>query len=341
VTPVPSALLEAIAASRLVLVTSHVRPDGDAVGSLLGLGQMLRLLDKDVTLTLQDPVPGEFWRLPGADAIVPPDAVRGAFDTVIVVDSSSPDRMGTVWRDAYADLPLLVIDHHVTNTLFGTVNWVAADNAATCQMLVTLADALNLSLQPDLAQCLLAGLVTDTLCFRTSNTTADVLAAGMRMLQNGAVLTDITETMLDQRPFSVLRLWGQVLDGVQSEDGVIWAAVSRAALAATASPDGEDGSLSSLLIRTKGADISVSFLEKLDPAGNPQVECSFRARRGFDISTVALQLGGGGHPAAAGCTVPGTLAETAALVVPLLKAARQAQVAERAPTGPALGVAHP
>jgi phosphoesterase RecJ-like protein len=109
------------------------------------------------------------------------------------------------------------------------------------------------------------------------------------------------------------------------EEGVIWAAVSRAALAAAGDRNNEDGSLSSLLIRTIGADISASFLEKLGDRGEPQVECSFRARRGFDISATALALGGGGHPAAGGCTLDGTLEAAMARVVPLLKRVRAEQ----------------
>lgn len=322
---IPVALLDAMRGASRVLAISHVKPDGDAVGSLLGIGQILRMLGKEVTLTLQDPVPAELRTLPGADEIVPSSRVGDGYDAILVVDASSADRMGRAWRAEYQGLPLLVIDHHVTNTRFGTVNWVAADHAATCQMLLALSDALGLDLTPPLAQCLLAGLVTDTLCFRTTNTTAAVLAAGMKLLQNGASLVEITENMLDQRLFPVLRLWGSVLDDVRLEDGVIWATVSRAALDAAGVRDNDDGSLSSLMIRTVGADISASFLEKVDARGAPEVECSFRARRGFDISATALALGGGGHPAAGGCTIPGTLQDAAARVVPLLQQVRSEQ----------------
>ncbi len=335
---VPAALLAALQAAQSLLVISHVRPDGDAVGSLLAMTHMLRLLGKQATPALQDAVPEEYRVLPGAAEVIGPDAARSAggalYDVVLVVDASSVDRMGSVYHDGLRDLPLLVIDHHITNTRFGSINWVAPEAAATCQMLVSLADALNLPLSPGLAQCLLTGLVTDTLCFRTNNTTPETLATGMRLMQNGAVLTDITEGMLDQRPLAVVRLWGLVLDHVRLEEGVIWATIPRAAFAAAGSTDSDDGSLSSMLIRTVGAEISASLLEKVDDAGAPQVECSFRARRGFDISAVALALGGGGHPAAGGCTVPGTLDEAVQRVIPLLKQARREQRAAHVVHGP-------
>ena len=317
---IPPAAIDLIRNSANPLLVSHVNPDGDALGSLLGMGWMLDSLGKKSTLALQDAVPPEYSTLPGADRIVGVEAVADVYDLIICLDASSQDRMGKVYKAEHEPTPLLVIDHHVTNTRFGTVNWVASECAATCQMLVELADALAISLQGALAQCLLTGLVTDTLCFRTSNTTPAVLETAMRLMQGGANLNNITENMLDRRPYSVLRLWGMVLNDVQMADGVIWASISRAQFAASGGDNQDDGSLSSVLIRTVGAKISASFIEKMDESGQPTVECSFRARRGYDISTVALALGGGGHPAAGGCTVSGALADVIAHVTPMLKA---------------------
>ncbi len=317
---IPPEAIDLIHRSVNPLLVSHVNPDGDAVGSLLGMGWILDSLGKKTTLALQDAVPVEYCTLPGADRIVGPEAVTDVYDLIICLDASSQDRMGKVYRSEHKPIPLLVIDHHVTNTRFGSVNWVAPECAATCQMLVELTDALAIPLHGELAQCLLAGLVTDTLCFRTSNTTPAVLESAMRLMQGGANLNDITEKMLDRRPYSVLRLWGMVLNNVQMEDGVIWVSISQAQFAASGGDNREDGSLSSMLIRTVDAKISASFIEKIDESGQPTVECSFRARRGYDISTVALALGGGGHPAAGGCTLSGTLSDAIAHVAPMLKA---------------------
>ena len=221
---IPAGLLETLARSVALLVVSHVNPDGDAVGSLLSVGWMLAGLGKGATLALQDPAPPEFDLLPGVETIVDAHGAAGVYDLVICVDASSSDRMGRVYTPAHAAAPLIVIDHHVTNTNFGNINWVDPSAAATCQMLVTLADALGVSLAGPLAQCLLAGLVTDTLCFRTPNTTPAVLETAMRLMQAGADLTAVTENMLDRRTFGALRLWGMALDDVCLEQGVIWAA---------------------------------------------------------------------------------------------------------------------
>lgn len=321
-TPIPPELLDALRASQRVLVASHIRPDGDAVGSLLGMAAILRALGKDVTVSLQDQPPWELQSLSRTGEILHPSRIAGTFDTFISVDASTPDRLGTVLDAAPKPYRFLVIDHHVTNPGFGDINWVSPKDAATCQMLVRLADALGVEITPEMAQIIMTGLVTDTLCFRTTNTTAATMEAGMRLLALGANLASITENILDVRSFSVLRLWGQVLDHAQLEAGVIWATLSKAEFAAAQIDDYEDGSLSSMLIRTQNADISATFIEKSDKRGNPAVECSFRARSAFDISGVADQLGGGGHPQAGGVTVAGTLDEVVARVVPLLQAVR-------------------
>lgn len=344
---IPKELLDALRGSRRVLVVSHVAPDGDAVGSLLGMGRILRALGKDVTEALQDRVPVQFRALPGAGAIADPAgsmadslADSGAgYDTVVAVDCSTADRMGRAYPARLAALPLAVVDHHVTNAGFGTANWVEPAAAATCEMLVELADALGVEIDPVLAHILLTGIVTDTLSFRTGSTTPEVLAAAMRLMHAGASLVEITEGMLERRLPAVVRLWGRVLDDVQVEEGVIWTMSSLADQAAAGVEGGEDGSLSSMLIRTIGCDVSATFTEKIDESGQQAVECSFRARRGFDVSGVALALGGGGHPGASGCTVRGAPAAIAAVVVSMLQQARREQAAALAATAAAAAAA--
>lgn len=330
---IPPDLITAIRQSHAILCVSHVNPDGDAVGSLLGIGWLLRSLGKRPTLALQDPVPEEHRVLPGAANIVTaqsPDfaaAVRNRpFDLIVCVDASSADRMGTTYnRAVHRTTHLAVIDHHVTNTHFGAINWVEPSCAATSQMLVYLADALAVALDGALAECLLTGIVTDTLGFRTSNTTPEVLEAAMRLMRGGADLATITGRTLNRRPFSLIKLWSLVLPSVRLAEGVIWAAISQADFA-TAVHDHNDVGLSSYLVTADEADISAVFTEVAHHDGLPSVECSFRAKPGFDVSEVALSLGGGGHPAASGCTLPGTLAEVEARVVPLLIQTRRQQL---------------
>ena len=317
------AVISAIQTHHKILCVSHINPDGDAYGSLLGMHWILRQLGKQSVLAMHDPTPKEFQQLPGANEIINPKAVTADYDLIICLDASSIDRIGAVYKEkAHQNIPLLVIDHHVTNTRFGQINWVRADCAATCQLLVYLAQALAVPLTGALAECLLTGIVTDTLCFRTSNTTADVLEAAMHLIRGGAELATITQRTLNQRSLSVLKLWGTVLSQLHFDEGVIWVTISRGQLK-TAGKLTNDGQLSGVLITALEADISATFTEKMDEKGRLAVECSFRAKPGFNVSTVALEFGGGGHPAASGCTLAGTLSEVATKVVPALKLARQ------------------
>ena len=225
---IPVGLIDLIRQSRHILLASHVNADGDAYGSVLGMKLMLDALGKRTHVAMHDPVLDEFLYLPDAAAIRGPREVGADYDLIISVDASSIDRLGDVYHEGkLAGIPLAVVDHHITNTYFGTVNWVEPTCAATCQMLAYLADALGVRLSPELAECLLTGVITDTLCFRTTNTTPAVLEVAMHLQEAGANLAAIVQQTLNRMPYSTLRLWALVLPGAQLEDGVIWAVVRR------------------------------------------------------------------------------------------------------------------
>lgn len=322
---IPDDLLAALRAANHILCVSHVNADGDAYGSVLGMTHLLHRLGKRAVAAMPDPVIPDFTFLPGADAIIAPDAVADDYDLIVCLDMSSPDRMGAVFDPLrHAAIPLVVIDHHITNTHFGVANWVAASCAATSQMLVYLADALDTPPDPTIAACLLTGIVTDTLCFRTSNTTPEVLEAAMHLQRAGANLAAIVQRTLNRLPFSTLALWSQVLAGAHLEEGVVWVTVSQAQLRAAGHAD-DDSRLNSILASVNEADMSAVFTEKVNSQGAPAVECSFRAKPGFAVGDLAFQLGGGGHAPASGCTLDGTLDAVVARVIPMMIAARRAQ----------------
>ncbi len=322
----PAELVDALRSANNILCVSHINADGDAYGSLLGLMWMLRAVGKQVTPAMPDPVIQEFEFLPGASEIILPPAVGAAYDLIVCLDMSSQDRMGAVFDPVrHAEIPLAVIDHHVTNTRFGSVNWVEANCAATCQMLTALADDLDAPIDRQIAVCLLTGIVTDTLCFRTSNTTPDVLEAAMRLQRAGAELAAIVQRTLNRLPFNILRLWALVLARVQLREGVVWAGATKAELAAVGQED-DDLRLNSVLSSVNEADMSAIFTEKVNDNGEPVVECSFRAKPGFNVGDLAFRLGGGGHAPASGCTLPGTLDQVIDQVIPMMIEERRRQI---------------
>lgn len=326
---IPAELITTLRKAETVLCVSHVNPDGDAYGSLLGLTWILRSMGKRVTPAMHDPLDEEFAFLPGSHEIVSPAAVGDDYDLIVTVDMSSQDRMGAVFDAArHAAIPLAVIDHHVTNTCFGAVNWVEAGCAATCQMLVALAYKLGTPIDRQIAECLLTGVVTDTLGFRTSNTTPEVLEAAMLLQRAGADLAQIVQRTLNRLSFTTLLLWSRVLAGVQLREGVVWAVVSQQDLRACGHAT-DDSRLNSVLSSVNEAQMSAIFTEKSDAAGNPTVECSFRAKPGYNVGDLAFRLGGGGHAPASGCTLSGALDKVVARVVPMLidECQRQSNVA--------------
>jgi len=296
-----------------ILVVSHVGPDGDAIGSLLALGWLLRLQGTERVLVCQDPLPEGYRFLPGSDEIV--RQPEGTFDLVVGLDCSDRSRMGEsvigFVESLPGTVPLINVDHHVTNTWFGTLNWVDPTAVATAQMVLELADALEWELPPAAATCLLNGLITDTRSFRTSNVDSRAIQAALRLMQAGASLADITRRALEQRSLASVRLWGQAIARLCLEDGVLWTAVTGD-MRREMGLDGNDFSgLANFLSGIREADVVVVFTER----ENGTIDVGMRAAPGLDVAQVALRLGGGGHPQAAGCTLEGELAQVQARVL--------------------------
>ena len=326
----PPPLLSLLEASHHILCISHVSPDGDAVGSLLGLGWILRALGKRPVLALQDELTPEYQFLPGVEKIIGPTEINRNYDLIVCLDTSSVDRMGTAYcSEIHSQTPLVVIDHHITNTFFGAENWVDVGCAATCQMLVRLADTLGVPLTEQIAIPLLTGLVTDTLCFRTANTDANVLQMSLRLLAAGADLNQVVGNTLESRSFGLAKLWGAGLANAQLQDGIIWATLDAATRQQRGIELHQSDGLANFLVTVREADISATFAQRFAKNGQELIECSFRAKPGFNVSQVAFAFGGGGHPPAAGCTVAGRLKEVSSRVVAALQELRRQSGAPR------------
>jgi len=298
------AIAQLIQAARRVLVVTHVAPDGDAIGSLLGLGWLLRGQGLQMTLVCEDLVPDLYRWLPGAGEVVPQG--EGRYDLVISLDCSDPRRMGHRLADesSTAGVPLLNVDHHVTNTWFGAVNWVDTASVATAQMVLALAEACGWELTGPIAVCLLCGLVTDTRAFRTSNVDAAAVRAALRLMEAGASLSEISRRVLEQRPMTAVRLWGEALGQMQLEDGILWVEITQTMRQRWGASEDGDSGLANFMSGVREASIAIVFSERNDG----MVEVGLRAAPGYDVAQAALRLGGGGHPQAAGCTLTGDLA---------------------------------
>jgi phosphoesterase RecJ-like protein len=287
-----------ISESDRFLIVSHVRPDADAAGSLLGLGLALQSAGKTVQMVLEDGA-GKFVYLPGSDLILQkPD---GDFDMIIVVDCSDPDRVGEVLKDYGA--PDLVVDHHKTNLNFGTINVVEPEQVATAAILFDHLPAWGLEITPNVAACLLSGIVGDTIGFRTPNVNADVMRKAAALMDLGADLPDIYRSELVQRPFQAIRYWGAGLSRLAREGGLVWTSLTLADREKIGYAGDDDADLVNVLSSVQDAEVALIFIEQ------PQnkVKVSWRARPHLDVSEIAFKFGGGGHAAAAGADIEGNL----------------------------------
>ncbi len=285
-----------------VFLIAHVEPDGDTIGSTLALAHVLRKMGKNCTLACADPIPEAFSFLRGVRELGTARITNE--DLIIAVDVSHPDRFGKAYEHVPSlDIPILNIDHHMTNPMFGTVNVVRTEAAATAEIVFDLLDHWGVPLDPLVATYLLTGLVTDTRSFGTSSTTPRTLDVAAQLMRAGASLSDIVENAFRKKELATLRLWGKILDQTQLDGQLVWS-VNTLDMQdlCQAQSDDEDG-IVNLLVTACEAKAAIVFKEK----EKGQIGISIRSRPGVDISPIAVHFGGGGHPQAAGSLLRGNL----------------------------------
>jgi len=300
--------------AKRVLVLSHVRPDGDAVGSLLGLGLSLQAAGKEVEMILPDGVPAFFRHLEGSDQIRSQSVLNGVFDLTVAVDCSDDERYASTVE---AGQPDLNIDHHPTNTNFARYNWVDPGYVATAEMLAECLVYCQLPVTPPVANALLFGLLTDTLGFRTHNMTPRALRTAADLMETGGDLPNLYYHGLLRRSFEAARYWGMGLTGLQRHGRMIWTSLTLKSRQEAGYTGRDDADLISVLSTVEGADVVILFNEQ----GNGNIKVSWRSQPGYDVSKVALRFGGGGHAAAAGADIEGDLTEVQTRVIEVTRQA--------------------
>lgn len=282
-----------------ILLTSHIRPDGDAVGSLLGFGLALQAAGKTVQMVLSDGLPKRFEFLTGSEQVE--KQVDGEFDLFVVLDSSDKERIGTKFGDRR---PIDInIDHHVTNLYYALNNLVDIKAVATTQILAEWMPKWDLPVTRPVADALLTGLITDTIGFRTSNMTPEAMRVAAELMELGCDLPDLYGKALIDRSFDAIRLWGAGLSGLQREGSLVWTSITASDREVSGYLGRDDADLVNVLSSIREANIAIIFVDQ----GDGHVKVSWRSRPGFDVSKIAFQFGGGGHPAASGADVKGSL----------------------------------
>ncbi len=323
-------IAELLQPANSILVITHVGPDGDAIGSLTAVGIALLQLGKQVVLSCSDAVPVRYRFLELADRVQRSVPAAARYDLVIAVDCGDMRRMGTVFESLPEPKPPIVnIDHHITNTHFGEVNVVDAGATSTAEVLYFVLPRLGVRITPALAQCLLTGLVTDTLGFRTDSVNAGTFTVAHDLLQAGADLPTVVTTALTNKPLSTLLLWKTGLNKMRLEDGLLWTTITNQERVNAGHLGTGSAGLVNLLADAEQAVIGAVLLEYDDGS----IYVGFRCRPPYSVSDLALNLGGGGHPLAAGCNLPGPLVDAERLVVEMSKEAIRQQRGEMRENG--------
>ncbi|WP_089243070.1 DHH family phosphoesterase [Rhodococcoides kyotonense] len=295
-----------LVAARTVTVLCHVQPDADTIGSGLALAIVLKRRGVDVEVSFATPseLPESMNELPGRELLVAADSVHRDVDLVVSVDAGSRGRLGALAECLDSADATLVIDHHRSNTRFGTLNVVDPAAESTTAVIARLLDAWNVEIDVDIAHCLFAGLVTDTGSFRWVRPGSHLLAE--RLLATGIDGASIARRLLDSHPFGWLPMLGSVLGSATLVPdavgglGLVYAAILRTDSAGLRSEEIE----SVIDIVRTTAEAEVAAVLKQQDADEWTV--SLRAKSSVDVSVVAAALGGGGHRNAAGFTAYGT-----------------------------------
>ena len=301
------AIVDRLRAGQRFVLSSHSRPDGDAVGSALAAAFALRALGKQATVVMDGVAPPSLQPFPGVPEIVIASSVDETYDAAIIMECSTLDRTGVSGLDRS---PVINIDHHPGNARYGAVNWVDESAAACGELVAALIDRLGVALDPVIATHLYLTILTDTGSFHFSHLTAHTFELARRMVEAGADPVAIARTHYDSNTLGRVRLFGSVLSGMQlGPDGrvAVLAVTRQMAEDAAGTYDDTEG-LINFPLSVKEIQ-AVAFLKEQSPG---EWRVSMRSKGPVDVGAIAQTFGGGGHSNASGCGASGSLAALSA-----------------------------
>ncbi len=303
----------AIRQSQTIVLACHVNPDGDALGSMLGLALALLPLGKTLTCLSEDGVPDLLKFLPGAERVQQETDIA-AFDLALVVDSGDLPRVGQTLQPIIGRAKRIVdIDHHVTAGAFGDIRVLDAHAASTAEIVYALLLTLEAPITPDIATCLFTGIITDTGSFRFQNVTPNTLQVAAALLEAGAPPAFISEHVFENRTFAATQLLGHALASLNKtpDSRIVWAHITASDFAEVGATDQDTEGIVSYVRGVQGAEVGILFREMAQGG----IRVSLRARDTVNVAEIAALFGGGGHRMASGCTVELSLADAEQAVI--------------------------
>ena len=308
--------LDAIESAKSVLISTHLNPGGDALGSALALSHYLDSIGKPNEVICNNSAPYNLEFLPGVDRVTLEP--KGKHDLAVILDLDALNRLGRT-RPFIEECPhLIVIDHHVPHEQPGHDRIVDVDASATAVILARLLNRAGAKLNKSMAQCLLAGIVTDTGAFRYRNTTAESLTLAAQLLESGGDIVEVCEEVYQRKPLPGVRLLGKCLDHMvlENKDKLAHSVLRASDFAQTgAKEENTEGLVNELLfIRT----VKIATVIR-QPEEGKLVRASIRSRGQYDVANAVRPFGGGGHRNAAGCTFECDIDEATRLLMEALR----------------------
>lgn len=302
-----------IESKRRFAITSHIRPDGDSLGSSLGLFWLLRALDKEVEVIMRDDVPHAYAKLPGAEMVRVTPRVDRPYDAVFVIECSDITRPGLI--DLEKQL-VVNIDHHSTTALFGDINWIDSTASAVGEMIYNLCKALGVRVTREIAECVYTALITDTGSFHYSNTSERTFKVASELVRAGVKPAKVSQNVFANYPWSKIELMSGVLSTVRRDESgrVAWLVQTQEAQERAGATD-EDGDGFVNYPMSCGDVEACAFFKETAPG---VYRVSLRSKCDVNVARIAERFGGGGHRNAAGCTFKGTWEEAEHVVVSAL-----------------------
>ena len=286
--------------SRFVL-TSHARPDGDAVGSVLALSEILRQMGKTTDVVLSDSVPLIYRPLPFADTVLHASSVNGKYEAAILLECDSLQRARVQGLERYF---LINIDHHSTSKSFASVNWIDPGASATAEMVFRLAAAAQVKITPEIATCLYTAVLTDTGSFCYAPTSARTFDLARQLVECGADPARIAQSVYFANPESKMHLLGAALSGLKREGAISWMVISRLDMERIDAREEDCEGLVNYALGIAGVEVAAFFREIPDN----RVRVSVRSKGAVNVAVIAEKFGGGGHECASGFSLEGPMA---------------------------------
>jgi phosphoesterase RecJ-like protein len=308
------------------VVTSHARPDGDAVGSVLGCVQVLRAMGKQADGYLGDGVPFIYRGLPGASDIRPSPVDPSRYDGVFVIECDSFRRTQV---EGISSLFSVSVDHHESFAEFADVNYIIPSAAAASELIYRVAVAAGVTITPEIATVLYTAVLTDTGSFCYSGTTAQTFAFAREMVLAGADPVAVAQQVYFSNPASKMHLLGRALSNLHQEDGISWMHVSEADIRSCGASEPDCEGLVNWALGIRGVEATAFFRE----TSTNKYRVSLRSKGRIDVARIAEAFGGGGHSCASGHGIDGPYEVASARVLAALREALNRNSAGRNGTG--------